>query len=198
MPNPFIRYIINNRIIERIQIEEEFSQLIAAMRSAGVKKVLEIGFWHGGTAMGFDEVISKGEITSIDKWAISDDYADFLQKNKAFRNDFRYISGNSNSEDTIKEAWKRAPFDMLFIDGDHTADAVLQDYRNYSPMVKPDGMIVFHDIRLLTDAQTKQEGVAPAYSKIAKSHNHIEIVYPYPDYLPYKEGFGIGIIYQPL
>ncbi len=36
--------------------------------------------------------------------------------------------------------------DFLFIDGDHTLEGVRSDYEMYSPLVKPGGTIIFHDI----------------------------------------------------
>jgi SAM-dependent methyltransferase len=37
-------------------------------------------------------------------------------------------------------------FDVLFIDGDHRYDGVKADWENYRQFVKPDGMVIFHDI----------------------------------------------------
>ena len=36
--------------------------------------------------------------------------------------------------------------DVLFIDGDHTFDGVSGDFRMYSPLVVPGGIVAFHDI----------------------------------------------------
>lgn len=38
--------------------------------------------------------------------------------------------------------------DFIFIDGDHTYEAVMQDYRNYVSKIKKDGLIFFHDSRM--------------------------------------------------
>ena len=35
--------------------------------------------------------------------------------------------------------------DMLFIDADHSREAVLEDFRSYSPFVAPHGLILIHD-----------------------------------------------------
>jgi cephalosporin hydroxylase len=35
--------------------------------------------------------------------------------------------------------------DMLFIDADHSKEAVLQDFRNFFPFVSPHGLILLHD-----------------------------------------------------
>ena len=36
--------------------------------------------------------------------------------------------------------------DFLFIDGDHTYEGIRADFENYSTLVRPGGLIAFHDI----------------------------------------------------
>ena len=38
--------------------------------------------------------------------------------------------------------------DLLFIDGDHQYASVLTDWLLYSPLVRPGGLVAFHDIGL--------------------------------------------------
>jgi predicted O-methyltransferase YrrM len=40
------------------------------------------------------------------------------------------------------------PIDFLFIDGNHDYQAVLQDYQQWSPLLKIGGVIAFHDVVL--------------------------------------------------
>jgi predicted O-methyltransferase YrrM len=42
----------------------------------------------------------------------------------------------------------KEPIDLLFIDGNHDYEAVLQDYEQWSPLLKPGGTIAFHDVVL--------------------------------------------------
>jgi len=39
-----------------------------------------------------------------------------------------------------------SPLDILFIDGEHTYDAVKRDYEKYEPFVKDEGIIFLHDM----------------------------------------------------
>lgn len=41
--------------------------------------------------------------------------------------------------------------DLLFIDGNHAFEAVLKDYEQWSPLLRPGGMIAFHDVVMGTD-----------------------------------------------
>lgn len=40
------------------------------------------------------------------------------------------------------------PLDFLFIDGDHTYPAVLQDYNDWTPLLKTGGILAIHDARM--------------------------------------------------
>lgn len=53
---------------------------------------------------------------------------------------------NMTTDDYIKELHARPiEIDMLFIDADHSKEAVLNDFQNYFPFVKPHGLILLHD-----------------------------------------------------
>jgi predicted O-methyltransferase YrrM len=41
----------------------------------------------------------------------------------------------------------REPIDLLFLDGDHSYDSVLRDYRDWSCKVRPGGWLCMHDVR---------------------------------------------------
>lgn len=42
------------------------------------------------------------------------------------------------------ETWNQ-PLDFVFIDGDHSEEACLQDWLDWSPWVRPGGVVIFHD-----------------------------------------------------
>jgi predicted O-methyltransferase YrrM len=47
----------------------------------------------------------------------------------------------------IVGAWLgRAALDFLFIDGDHSLQGALSDFRTYAPLVRAGGVVAFHDI----------------------------------------------------
>jgi cephalosporin hydroxylase len=59
---------------------------------------------------------------------------------------YKYFEGSSFDEKIIslvKEIAKSV--DILFIDGDHSHIGVLNDFKNFSDLVKPGGYIVFDD-----------------------------------------------------
>ena len=55
-------------------------------------------------------------------------------------------SHDSTTLDLVKTIFAGAPIDVLFIDGDHSYEGVKQDYEMYRSLVRPGGIIAFHDI----------------------------------------------------
>lgn len=49
------------------------------------------------------------------------------------------------SGEAIAIAQHFSPYDMLFIDAGHSAEDARRDHANYGPMVRPGGIIAFHD-----------------------------------------------------
>jgi predicted O-methyltransferase YrrM len=114
--------------------------------------IVELGVDYGYSsfvfAMALEKSNSAGKIYGID-WFQGDEHA-------SFRNTFSYVNERKdkyslNNLEIIKgdfaetaKGWD-TPIDMLHIDGYHTFDAVQSDFKNWSPFVKEDGLILFHD-----------------------------------------------------
>jgi cephalosporin hydroxylase len=72
------------------------------------------------------------------------------------------ITGNSHDEDTLdrlKEALGGREIDILFIDGDHSTTGMLQDYDDYSPLVRSGGLIAVHDIYYLPAVKSAWDNI---------------------------------------
>lgn len=49
----------------------------------------------------------------------------------------------------LDDDWLRGRrFDLVFIDGDHSEDAVLRDIQSVLPLLRPGGLVVLHDTNL--------------------------------------------------
>ena len=78
-----------------------------------------------------------------------------------------WIRGSSHSKealDSLKEILAGAPIDFLHIDGDHSAAGSWQDWEMYSPLMRPGGIVAFHDIRARTPCHVDE-----AWSKVRLS-----------------------------
>ena len=107
--------------------------------------IVEIGTHLGDTALIMANAAPWAIIYTIDtgdRWVWEgrdiDDYESFLwdrwgaEEIYFLRGDSRYVS------------WE-GDIDLLFIDGDHSYDAVMSDLIRWAPMVRPNGYMLLHD-----------------------------------------------------
>src|SRR5205085_12501196 len=113
------------------------------------RRVCEIGASKGGTLYLLTRVAAPDAlIVSLDLYI-----PPFAKRTRAdmARPDQQLISLESDSHD---DATRAAPervlgderHDFLFIDGDHSYDGVRRDFELYRDLVRPGGLIAFHDI----------------------------------------------------
>ena len=86
---------------------------------------------------------------------------------------FQYIEGNSQSQDTVDQLKKiTQEIDILFIDGGHSKEDVMNDFNLYHNMVVPGGYIVFDDYN---DSEYSPE-VKPTVDEIVKNTSEYEVI----------------------
>ena len=140
------------------QWKEELDNLCTFLASFDVASILEIGSREGAAlAYMAKKTPSVVAVYSIDLpgglWGTKGSDVSLLQRLRLLRNSgysAENIFGNSRDTAQIEWARERAPFDFIFIDGDHNYDGVLADYKNYSPMGR---IIGFHDINHPPDSR---------------------------------------------
>jgi predicted O-methyltransferase YrrM len=82
--------------------------------------------------------------------------------------------------------------DLLFIDGDHSYEGVRRDFEMYGPLVRPGGLVVFHDIVPLREGDTNHDvGGVPEFWRELKQRGGAveEIVEDWG-----QSAFGIGVM----
>ena len=62
------------------------------------------------------------------------------------------ITGYSTDQDVIDQVTHTEPYDIIYIDGSHDYEVVVQDIQNYAPLVKFGGFLVMDDAA--TDRET--------------------------------------------
>ncbi len=120
----------------------ELERFLALVDSLDPRDILEIGCYEGGTLWHWLEV---GEnVVAIDDTCRNSDqwetWAEF------WSTAIQIVQGSSHHPDVIAEAEAAGPYDLVFIDGDHTYNSVKTDYLAYRGMVREGGAIAFHDI----------------------------------------------------
>lgn len=117
------------------QKELELDGLIELLAGREIRRVLEIGSQDGGMLWLFAQIATEFVVG-----------VDLTQGVTAVCPiPIVWVEGDSHSS-TIRERIPEGPYDLLFIDGDHSYAGVCQDFTDYAPLVAPDGVIAFHDI----------------------------------------------------
>lgn len=158
-PSPLVRAVVDNAIRAgyargMYQHREEIEALCTRLAAADVTRVLEIGTHRGGTAACF-ATLATDLVVSVDKpdgqWGGIGEAA-CLDRDGALRQEFphwRIVRGDSHDLSTrqaVEAIADGTPFDFLFIDGDHSEAGVTADFLDYRHLVKPGGLIAFHDV----------------------------------------------------
>lgn len=135
--------------IKTLQIPAEITALAKAVEALKPKIILEIGTARGGTLLIWSSLASK-KVISCDMQDMSIQ-GELLRALPPKNSDCEVVllSGNSHSPDfrqQVESELNGELVDCLFIDGDHTEKGVEADYRDYHHLVRPGGIIAFHDI----------------------------------------------------
>jgi cephalosporin hydroxylase len=173
-----------------LQSEWEFKSLLRRYTQRNNTKVVEVGSFYGGTLwywIHFNENLKS--LTSIDYPIGPSDarYEEMLRCRAMWPEwtagiEFHDIQGDSHNSITVhrvKQLYPANDVDFLFIDGDHSYQGVKADFENYSPLVRPGGLVVLHDISGLPEVRQYWQEIKP-------HHKTTEIFEP--------GGWGIGII----
>jgi cephalosporin hydroxylase len=138
------------------QIHSEFLHMQKFVLDAKPSTILEIGTAKGATLLGWCRIASK-KVVSVDlpggihgggypaiKQAL---YKDFVADRPGIS--LHMIQADSHDPATrrkAEEALNGDLIDVLFIDGDHSYQGVKADFDLWSPLVRPGGHVIFHDI----------------------------------------------------
>ncbi|HXJ84549.1 MAG TPA: CmcI family methyltransferase [Candidatus Methylomirabilis sp.] len=182
------------------QKRDEILRLLELLLQRPPARMCEIGGALGGTLLLFSHCASdEATIVSIDRaytFAQRRVFERFARKGQTVR----CLAADSQNEKTVgalKTHLGGDPLDFLFIDGDHSYAGVTADFRLYSPLVRPGGLIAFHDI--VPDARTlsgltseKGVGDVPRFWVELKARYRGWASELIED--PKQDGFGIGVL----
>jgi len=142
--------------LKPLQVRSELQRALEEIESLKPRFVMEIGTAMGGTFFLLARAAAKDAfLVSLDlpggRWGGGYStwktwvYRRFLLPGQSAS----FVRNNSHdpaSLERVKTLLGGNQLDLLFIDGDHSYEGVKADFNLYSGLVRPDGLIVFHDI----------------------------------------------------
>jgi predicted O-methyltransferase YrrM len=189
--NEFAGYVFATQMPRELRT---FLEIIGNIRPA---VFLEIGTARGGTLFALSRVVRPdAQLISLDlpggqfgggypRWKTKLYQGMVLptQRIDLIRGD----SHDVTSLRKVKEALGGKLLDAMFIDGDHLYEGVKTDFEMYGQLVRPGGIIGFHDI---VEHPNKMGGDVPRFWKeIISTRRHQELIED-----P-ASGFGIGVLF---
>ena len=175
------------------QKRSEILRLAHTVRELKPRVVLEIGTARGGTLLIWSELASQRVVTC--------DLEQPRYRRRVYRafpprdSGVRIVPLAGDSHDPgfrkrVEAELAGAEVDFLFIDGDHTAAGVTADYEDYRHLVRPGGVIAFHDILENQPFATNQ--VYQLWKRLREEQDVEEYVDDSA-----QCGFGVGVLRVP-
>lgn len=125
------------------QIRTEMEQFLTDLEKLNLLggKICEIGMGLGGSHVVFRQcfklVVTVEPITTV--------IEKFKRNNPNLKNEGIFYNGCSDEDEMINNVSGQAPYDVIFVDGDHSYEGALCDYCDYLPMLKDKGVMAWHD-----------------------------------------------------
>lgn len=145
----------------------------------------EIGTFNGGSFCLMMQNPKPMKLISIDPLHLSRTAKPILMENIQKFNKYNYdtvVTEKFSTDPNVIEYLKntKTSIDILFIDGDHSFNAVVNDFKLYEQYVESGGFIVFDDY---LDAQHSPQ-VRPAVDSIVQMIKHMNMPYEVIGSLP--------------
>ena len=183
-----------------MQKQSEIFGLIEIIKAREPLTICEIGAARCGTTfllaqaaaptamiITLDLILPQARATAVRSFALNGQQIVCLQKN----------SHSPQTVEDIRDSLRGRSLDVLYLDGDHGYEGIKKDFELYSPLVRPGGIIVFHDIvpdyrtRYGIETSSNVGGVPQFWTELKATHACVEeIVEDYE-----QDGFGIGILH---
>ena len=181
------------------QDEKEMQQLIKRLHTIKPQRILEVGSLYGGTLWTWMNEFCGTTVVSVDMIADNAEHPkeNVLECRKHWERWaielvclLRYYVGPSDHPEILKAVRKHAPYDFIFVDAGHKYHEVEADYRNYWPMLRPGGLMAFHDVAY--PENDRSIPIGRWWQEIKKSG-----AYKTEEFIPRLDVWGIGLIWKP-
>jgi len=118
-----------------------------------LKKLLEIGIWHGASLRAWHDYFPSATIVGIDRGT-----------SPLFQNESRVVTCCGNAYSAEMLAALPNDFDIIIEDGSHELKDLLFVAKHYVSKLAPGGLLILEDIAEAAWATTLRESLDPQYT----------------------------------
>ena len=162
---------MNDNMIGRVALNKgaqstHILYIIRELVEDNCKKVLDIGTLWGGSMITMMQSKYDSHFVSIDLFdgyykastGLTEDpvcggtntiesVTKNIDKHNKHNHSYNLVEGSSHDSEVVKKVYSLLEnhVDLLFIDGDHTKAGVLEDWKDYSGLVRKGGIVIFDD-----------------------------------------------------
>lgn len=174
-PHPDARVIAAQAIASHraVQNQRELTVALSLATMFAPVVFLEIGTYAGGTAWAFGNLPSVDLMICID----SGPEPDALDRLADIPAETHLIQGQSEDFSTlhrVRAILDHRGVDVLFIDGSHDYESVRTDWELYRPLVRPGGLVMFHNTQPHHDRPEVE--VHRLWAQLEADYQTVEIV----------------------
>lgn len=168
------------------QNEAELTRLLDLYEQRQPMRTLELGVGQGGTLYYWlTRAPDYALVVAVDDQHLNrGSYRGWLDDD-AKHVELVELTGLTSTPAILEAAAAYSPYDWLFIDADHRFAAVSDDWSSYGALVRPGGVVAFHDIK---PSQDPNVGVDQLWAELRTSERTVEWIEP-------AGGFGIGVVF---
>ncbi len=135
--------------VKSTQIFSEILALARVVEELEPRIVLELGTARGGTLLLWSQLAREGVLSCdlVARPSLAELAPHFPPPGSPCR--VEILVGDSHTPEMqgcVREVLAGRCVDFLFIDGDHSRAGVAADFHDYAPLVRPGGIVAFHDI----------------------------------------------------
>ena len=147
--NLFLHWLLYHARLQRGQTQTSEAERQALCRhAAGRRAIVEIGVYEGVSSLVLRETMSSdGTLWCVDPFPpgrLGFSFGLSISRREVAKSKNGQVRFVTKLSHDAAQGWS-GPIDMVFIDADHSYDAVKQDWDDWSPRVVPGGVIALHD-----------------------------------------------------
>jgi predicted O-methyltransferase YrrM len=129
-----------------------YELIYSLIKMTKAKNVMEIGVFEGYTSVKMVEALPKdGKFTGID-------INDYLKNDlTSIGPEIDFILGESIK---VMQGMKPKQFDFIFVDGDHSYENIVPEFKQVAKLITEGGIIVYHDTIGIPDVKRLMEYIS--------------------------------------